>query len=139
MKRKYATAPNPGTPAGAAGNPPPAATGGNNSTPHLSPLISRIFASDASTDSDSAVATLLYGGAAVALAGLGYYFFMTDSSVQGQAKGMAKDAQGRAQGMASEVEGRTKGMVNQAEGKVGARSPISPSTETELRSVGCVN
>ncbi len=64
---------------------------------------------------------------------------MTDSSVQGQAKGMAKDAQGRAQGMASEVEGRTKGMVNQAEGKVGARSPISPSTETELRSVGCVN
>lgn len=66
------------------------------------------------------VATLLYGGAAVALAGLGYYFFMTDSTVQGQAKGMANEAEGRAKGMANQAEGSVKGMVNQGRGQGGS-------------------
>ena len=58
-------------------------------------------------DADDRLATLIYTGAAVAIAGLGYYMFAGDSS-----------AKGKAQGMADEAEGKAKGLMNQAEGKV---------------------
>lgn len=49
--------------------------------------------------------TLLYASGAVALAGLGYYFF-SGTSAEAKAKGYAKQAEGQARGMANEAEGK---------------------------------
>lgn len=60
------------------------------------------------------VGGLLFAGGAVALAGLGYYFYSNSSTAQSK----VHQAEGKAKGLLDQAEGKTKGLINQAEGKV---------------------
>lgn len=85
-------------------NVPPPSGGSSKSPPH--PSTSR---TQLTTD------TLLYVGAAAAVAGLGYYFMGGNSSA---VKGKAQEMEGKAKGMMADAEGKAKGLMHQADGKV---------------------
>ncbi len=73
---------------------------------HPLPLLRAVAVSPLDSVSSSPLTpdTLLYAGAAVALGGLGYYFFASDPSVKGKAREL--------EGKAKELEGKAKGKVS---------------------------